>query len=77
MRFMSNLGPSMIADLDVWRAAALLVKRHGRDAALIASQRVDEMLTNGDLEGRTVWYRILEAVEELSHTKPAEGVRVN
>ena len=67
----------MITDLDVWHAAVLLIKRRGKDAALIASQRVDDMLTNGDLEGRTVRCRILEAVEELARTKPAEGERVN
>ena len=67
----------MVDDPDIWRAAALLVKRHGKDAALIASQRVDDMFTSGDLEGRTVWYRILEAVEELARTKPVEGERVN
>lgn len=67
----------MIADLDIWRAAALLLKRHGKDAALVAAQRIDQLLAEGDLEGRTVWYRILEAVKELERTKPAEGERVN
>ena len=67
----------MIADLDIWRAAALLVKRHGKGAALVASQRIDEFLAEGDLEGRAVWYRILEAAKELERTKPAEGERVN
>jgi hypothetical protein len=26
----------MIADIDIWRAANILVKRHGADAALMA-----------------------------------------
>jgi hypothetical protein len=27
----------MIADIDIWRAANILVKRHGADAALMAA----------------------------------------
>ena len=67
----------IIADLDIWRVAALLVKRHEKDAMVFASQRIDVLLAEGDLEGRSVWQRILEAVAELERTKPAEGERVN
>jgi hypothetical protein len=66
----------MVDDPDIWRAANLLVKRHGADAALMAGRRADELLA-GDVEGCTVWKRILVAVAELSRTKPAEGERVN
>ena len=27
-----------VADMDIWRAANMLVKRHGADAAIIAAQ---------------------------------------
>ena len=67
----------VIADLDIWRVAALLVKRHGKDASIFAAQRIDELLAEGDLDGRAVWQRILEAVKELERAKPAEGERVN
>jgi hypothetical protein len=67
----------MIADLDIWRVAALLMKRHGDDAVLFASRRIDELLAEGDLEGRAIWYRILEAMTELIRTTLAEGERVN
>lgn len=43
----------MIRDLNLWRAAQLLVKRHGDDAAIVTAQRVDE-LAEGDLEGAAV-----------------------
>ena len=36
-----------IADIDVWRAADLLIKRHGADAAIVAAQRADELLAQG------------------------------
>ena len=67
----------MIADLDIWRAANILVKRHGAGAAVVAGQRADELLAAGDVEGCAVWKRILTAVDELTRTKPAEGERVN
>ncbi len=67
----------MIADLDIWRAAALLLKRHGADAAVQAAKRAEELAAGGDLEGYAVWKRIVAAVCELERTKPAAGERVN
>ena len=67
----------MIDDLDILRAANILIKRHGNDAAIEAAQRADELLAAGDPEGRAVWKRILAAVKELMRTTPAEGERVN
>ena len=34
----------MIPDLDIWRSANLLVKRHGDDAPIEAAMRADAML---------------------------------
>jgi hypothetical protein len=67
----------MLDDPDIWRAANLLVKQHGHEAALVAARRSDEMLAVGDVEGCAIWKRILEAVAELSRAKPAAGERVN
>jgi len=33
--------PRMIDDPDIWRAASLLVQRHGHDAAHVAARRAD------------------------------------
>jgi hypothetical protein len=67
----------MIADLDIWRVAALLMKRHGNDAAIEAARRADELLEAADTDGYAIWRRILSAVAELMRTVPAEGERVN
>jgi hypothetical protein len=67
----------MNADLDVWRAAGLLVKRHGRDAAIIAAQRADECLAEGDIDGQRIWKAIVDATLELLRHTPDEGERVN
>ncbi len=60
----------MILDLDIYRSAQVLVKRHGQDAPIEAAMRADAMLDKGDLDGYDVWKRILRAVEELRGTAP-------
>jgi hypothetical protein len=67
----------MIDDLDIYRAANILVKRHGAGAAIGAGRHADELLAAGDPEGWAVWKRILAAVAELTRTTPAKGERVN
>ena len=41
----------MIPDLDIYRAAAVIVKHHGEDAPTHAAMRADAMLEAGDLDG--------------------------
>ena len=40
----------MIPDLDIWRSANLLVKRHGEDAPIHAAMRANAMLEKGDMD---------------------------
>ena len=66
----------MIPDLDIWRSANLLIKRHGQDASIQAAMRADVMLDKGDLDGYEVWKRIVKAVEELLSKERPAGVMV-
>ena len=66
----------MTSDLDIWRSAQTLVKRHGQDAPIHAAMRADAMLDKGDLDGYAVWKRILRAVEELLSKQRPAGVTV-
>jgi len=68
---MSEYGGAMTSDLDLWRAADILVKHYGADASIVAARRADEMLAVGDIEGQLVRKRILAAVKELQRTKLA------
>ncbi len=54
----------MIPDLDIYRSAQVLVKRHGEDAPIEAAMRADAMLDKGDLYGYAVWKRIVKATED-------------
>ena len=48
----------MIPDIDIWRAANLLIKEHGDEAEIVAACRADEMLDRDDRDGQLVWMRI-------------------
>jgi hypothetical protein len=61
----------MVSDLDIWRAATLVIRQHGSDAELEAAKRADLMLERGDFDGQAVWKRIRRAVVELQ--APAAG----
>jgi hypothetical protein len=66
----------MVVELDIWRAANLLLRQHGYDAPIIAAQRRDKLLADGDLNGLIIWKRIMSAMAELSRTR-GDGERLN
>ena len=41
----------MLTNLDIYRSANVLVKRHGQDAPIEAAMRADELLEAGYLDG--------------------------
>jgi hypothetical protein len=59
----------VISEIDVYRAANLLIARHGVDAVIEAARRAD--LDRGDRDGQLVWPRIKRAIEALQ--APATG----
>ncbi len=67
----------MIPDLDIFRSAQVLVKRHGQDAPIHAAMRAEAMLDKGDLDGCAVWKRVLQAVGELQRARPGPDVAVH
>ncbi len=67
----------MTSDLDIYRTANVLVKRHGEDASIRAAMLADATLDKGDLDGYAVWKRILRAVEEMGNTTPSTDQAMN
>ncbi len=61
----------MISEIDIYRAANLVIERHGADALIEAARMIDRMLDHGDPEGQRVWQRIRRAIETLQ--APASG----
>ena len=65
----------MIPDLDIYRAAKLLIDQHGEDTPIRAAERADELLEDGDTEGAAIWRAIMAAIEELQRDRgPAESL---
>jgi hypothetical protein len=60
-----EFGRVVVSDLDIWRAANLLIKRHGADAEIEAARRADLKLERGDRDGLIVWMRIRRAVADV------------
>lgn len=67
----------MTSDLDMYRAAHLLIRQHGEDAPIQAAMRADRMLEIGDLDAQAAWKRILKAIDDLLAVEPPEGTKVH
>ncbi len=67
----------MIEGIDLWRAAQIMVKRYGDGAATEAAMRADEFLDQGNLDGKRLWMRIMQAVEALQRERPRDGEAVH
>jgi hypothetical protein len=60
------------SELDITRAAHLLIQQHGDEATARARARVEEMRRRGDTEGADVWLRIIVAIGTLG-TPPTDA----
>ncbi len=67
----------MIPDLDIYRAANVIIKQYGEDAPIHAAMRADATLKAGDPDGYAVWKRILRLIEALQSTAPKSGEAVH
>jgi hypothetical protein len=55
--------PALTSDLNIYRAASLLLSRHGVDALVEAARLLDLSLDRGDLEARLVWFWVRKALK--------------
>ena len=62
--------PRVIPEIDIWRAATLMLKRYGREALDQSDRRIDELTAAGDHDGADTWRRISAAVVQLANTTP-------
>jgi hypothetical protein len=62
--------PRVIPEIDIWRAANLMLKRYGEKALEESSACADELASGGDHNGAAVWRRIISAVVDLANTVP-------
>ena len=62
----------VIPEIDIWRAANLMLKRCGDKAAEECAACADELAAQDDYKGEAVWRRITDAVGQLANRTPAE-----
>jgi hypothetical protein len=67
----------LVSDRDIWRTAHTLIEQYCEHAPIHAAMRCDELLAQGDIEGRDVWLRVLGAIAEIRRTSPLDGENLN
>jgi hypothetical protein len=60
----------LIPEIDIWRAAQLMLKRYGANALDESAARADELALAGDDDGAATWRRIMAAMTELANNTP-------
>ena len=68
MRFHRSL--VLIPEIDIWRAAQLILKRYGEKPLDESAARAHELALAGDDDGATTWRQIMTAVTELANKTP-------
>jgi hypothetical protein len=63
----------VIPEIDIWRAATLMLKRYGEKTLEESVTRADELFTEQDHDGAAVavWRQIIDAVSQLANTTPS------
>jgi hypothetical protein len=65
-------------EIDIWRAAHVLMIHHGDDEAItIANGYVEQMDINGDADGLAVWRRIHATLRELQRRERRDDERLH
>jgi hypothetical protein len=64
----------VIPEIDIWRAANLMLKRYGEKALEESEARADELAAADDYNGVAVWRRIRDAVAQLTNKTPSGPV---
>ena len=61
----------MITEIDIWRAAQLMLRWYGDTAQTESIKRIEELAASDDFAGVAIWLRIIDAVDQLANTTPA------
>jgi hypothetical protein len=65
---------ALVAEIDIWRTASLLIKAHGENAWAEAAGQADDMIAKGDTEGEAVWKRVLAAIRDMQREAPERSL---
>jgi hypothetical protein len=60
----------VIPEIDIWCIANLMLKCYGDEADIESALRAEELAEAGDHNGAFVWWRVINAIEQLENTTP-------
>jgi hypothetical protein len=60
----------LIPEIDIWRAARLMLKCYGDNALEETASRENELALAGDDDGAATWRRIMAVVTQLANETP-------
>src|ERR1700730_4901799 len=63
----------VIPEIDIWRAANLMLKRYGEKVLEESEARADELAAADDYNGVAVWRRIRDAAAQLHEQNAARA----
>lgn len=61
-----------LSNAEVYEMADTLLRRHGKDAVIVASMQAGEKLNAGDMEGYRTWKRLVMLVDGMLAMAPPE-----
>lgn len=61
----------MVTELEIWRAARLLISQYGDSAFDQAEERAAALKAKSDVDGWATWVRIAAAILELQDQRKA------
>jgi hypothetical protein len=71
-------GIKMISEGDIWHTAQVMLSRYGADATVQAARMADALFDSGEVQARSVWLRIIKAIELLQDNRPpAKGTPIH
>jgi hypothetical protein len=59
---------SVIHEIEIWRAAVLMLSRYAGDAEASSFRRAKELAAEGDHAGAAMWRRVTVAIDQLTDT---------
>jgi hypothetical protein len=65
-----QISSDVIPELDIWRAATLMLRRYGDKAIEESATPADQLDAEGDPDGAATWRWIARAIEQLANTTP-------
>jgi hypothetical protein len=71
----ARLTSAMIPEIDIWRAASVMIRRYKETADFEAARRADEFGAKGDRAGMRIWLQILAAIDALQHVQAGETMQ--